>query len=234
MAYGDYNDILFYDESYLRANFSDWELSEYASVVDGKLVLPAGAYAKVQLSDSYMMASLEKSKYKKVHITTVDPNGAVDDTAAFNCTDSSGVKVIMYTRYSNNTSTYDETRVLSLNKINSEIFGVADNYEFIFPCLNMNLESCEFIIANDTDVELSISEASLYRSQDTTQLAENVVTQMTVASVTAYLDGMEIQFTSNANPIKCWWLEDQEGNFCGINVNNERRISFNRVNGSLS
>jgi hypothetical protein len=86
------------------------------------------------------------------------------------------------------------------------------------------------------DPLFTINTCYMYRSIDIneSQVVGSVGFGVTISQVKAYLDGCEVYFEGESAPLKLWWHGDQSDNFDGVNVNNERLVSFTKVNSILT
>ena len=217
---------------------ANWQYTGSGSMVyDGKMRLESNSSASVYLRESFIPESLIRSKKRKIIIETLDPARVVSDKSAYSCwmhesSDNIGsLSVDITFLYRNDTTEIDRRITLTCNNVSGKFDtgGMIGTYEFEIDMDLVDLSECLFTIRNNGDDYISITRAVMYRSQDVDQLAENVVTTMTVVGVKAYRDGMTVSFDNAAQPLKCWWLEGENGEFCGINVNNEKMISFERI-----
>lgn len=231
--------VAFYNSNILAPFGAQWTLSSWAAVVGSSLQLAAGAYASYVLSKDYIFSSFERCRYRKLNVTLASAT-AIGNEDAFK-SNSSGITVtvdLTYTGVGALGGRKQDKRVFTLSK---EMAAYSDGdsntqFEFKYEASNMNI-SDEFnsvvTIKNNTSDTVTIDSIGFFRSNDSTQLGENATWQMQLSNVKAYLDGMEITFSESSAPVKIWYSEDANGNFDGINVNNERFISFSKVNGSL-
>lgn len=234
------NKTTYYDVNLLRATTDDvnWYYSGQSSMIyDGKMRLESDTYASVYLSESFISESLIRSKKRKIIINTIDQSGVVGDRSAYSCwsyeqsNNIGSLSVDVTFLYRSDTTVENERVTFTCNNVSGKrdsITGVGV-YEFELDMSPVDLAECKFTIRNNGSNSIYITKACMYRSQDVDQLAENVVTTMTVVGVKAYRDGMTVSFDNSAVPLKCWWLEGENGEFAGINVNNEKMISFKRV-----
>ena len=87
-------------------------------------------------------------------------------------------------------------------------------------------------VINHTTNSITLTSCSMRRSQDiaSSQIGESIGWSIALNKVVAYLDGCEVYYDGEEEPIKMWWVEDEDGNFSGVNVDNERLIKFERKN----
>lgn len=234
------SDTTYYNVNLLRpiTDENNWYYSGTGSMIcDGKMRLESNSYASVYLKETFIPESLIRSKKRKVIIETLDATEVVGDKSAYSCwmheeSDNIGSLSIDITfLYRSDTTTDDERVTLTCNNVSGRRDGSTGigTYEFELDMSPVDLAECLFTIRNNGDNYISITKAMMLRSQDVDQLAENVVTTMTVVGIKAYRDGMTVSFDNSAQPLKCWWLEGENGEFAGINVNNEKMISFERI-----
>lgn len=235
-GYNEFDGVEFYNVNILKS-LDKWTLGNNASLLDDKIVLGSGGNATVKLDKEYIASSFERCKYRCVKAGIATEN-ILSDVDSFSC-DGNGIEIILNFTYAVDTGSgkkKQEVRKLLLNKLNSAyIEGNELQFEFVFNSTNLNLDEmfeCTVTIKNNNTSSVTFNYVELYRSQDVTQIGENVTWQMKIASVKAYLDGMEIQFSDASEKVKIWFMEN-DGVFTGLNVNNERFIAFSRKNESL-
>lgn len=226
---------IYYKNNYLRA-LENWTLGEDSSVADGQITLAAGDYAYVDLSADYKSASLKRSDRRKLKLSVIDANGVIGTKSQFsgsnNLEDSGSLTVNIYGTYCSPESeeytgdVYDIA--IAPNTINYKKYDSSTHkfdYAIEFDMMSLDLMSMRVKLINTSDEDIVITKASLLRSKDISQLGENTKVSLTVSSVEAYRDGMAVYFDNDANPMKCWWIGDS-GGLTGINVDNERQITF--------
>lgn len=197
--YNEFDGVEFYNINILK-RLDSWTLGSNAYLDGNNIVLGTGGSASYRLSTDFVASSFERCKYRCVKASILNEN-AIKETDAFNC-GNSGVEIVLdftYAVTSGDNTKKQEVRKLALNKVNSAyIDGNNLNFEFIFNSTNLSLDSeygCTVTIKNNGSSSVTFSTVEMYRSQDTTQVGENVTWQMQIASVKAYLDGMEVQFS---------------------------------------
>lgn len=212
------NDLNWYNKNVLRS-FNNWSTLVNASVVGGALHIMAGGYAGVSLSSDYYNG-LNASKYRRVSIVV---EGAVNDQ--YNYKNMIDVVVLCKYKSDNGAASVEGYYSLSVTQLNRD-------RDKVISMESSDLESCTVLIVNRTDQEVVITSCEMFRSQDvnSSQVGESIGFGITLNKVVAYLDGCEVYYDGVEAPDKLWWQEDEEGNFSGINVNNERLIKFTRKN----
>lgn len=212
------NELNWYNKNVLRS-FDNWSTLVNAYVVGGALHIRAGGYAGVSLSSDYYNG-LNASKYRRV---SIEVEGAVNDQYNY----KNMIDVVVLCKYKSDDGAasvegYYSLAVTQLNRDRAKVISMESS----------DLESCTVLVVNRTDQEVAIASCEMFRSQDvnSSQVGESIGFGITLNKVVAYLDGCEVYYDGVEAPDKLWWQEDEEGNFSGINVNNERLIKFTRKN----
>lgn len=205
------SDIVFYASNTIRA-FNNWNNFVDASIKDSKLVIESGGYASIDLSNLYYNG-LKASKYRKLSVSL-----DADFTDNFKYQDF--IEALLVGVYTDGIREY-----ISIN-----IFE--PNYSTIISTNNYDFKSLTLLLVNHSDKPITFSSCSLLRSQDinSSQIGEAIGWGVTLNQVIAYQDGCELYYEGAEEPDKLWWMEDAEGVFNGINVNNKRMIKFSRKN----
>lgn len=218
------DNITYYDKNILRA-LPNWSILSNANISGDYINIGSGGVAGVDLSNDYFNG-LKASRYRQLVISINAPV-----TNLFNYRDF--VEVVIRGTYKDNqgkvlVAYYSVNITLLLNKYNS---GVLDMTRVI-SMESYDFDSLTVYVVNHTTSNIILQSCTMKRSQDVSgsQIGESIGWGITLNEVIAYVDGCEIFYDGVETPDKLWWMEDNSGNFTGINVNNERMIKFSRRN----
>lgn len=218
------DNLMFYNKNVLRS-LDLWDILNNTSSSSDGLIIHPGGYAGCDLSGSYY-SGLNASRYRKLTVslqTSLSENfnyqNLVEIVLKGTYVDSSGN--LLDTWYSIGCTLEEST--VSGDTLSFERVVELENYDFL---------RCTVYVLNHTQSDVLLTQCEMLRSQDinSSQIGESIGFGVTLRSVVAYLDGCEIYYDGTDTPDKLWWMEDGDGNFSGINVNNERMISFTRKN----
>lgn len=212
------NELNWYNKNVLRS-FNNWSILVNSTVGEDGITIGSGGYCGVDLSSDYYNG-LNASKYRKVNINV---EGNITDEYNYR----NYVDIVVRCKYKSEGSEYSvegyySLSVTQLNRYKDKIISMEDS----------DLESCTVLVINRSSADIKLTSCSMYRSQDinSSQVGESIGFGITLSKVVAYLDGCEIYYDGVESPDKLWWTEDSDGNFAGINVNNERLVKFERKN----
>lgn len=223
--------INYYKSNVLRV-LSKWEPILNTTILpDDKLSIEGYGYCRCKLTNDYCNGR-KASKYRKVVVDIQLGTNIPDTLRKYNYenlveitiegtyTDSDGNK--------NNTITSINCTILkSKHDGNGRI-----KFTRVVEMEDYDYNECYVYVRNHTSLSVLLYSCKMYRSQDisSSQVGESIGWGVTLNQVIAYQDGCELYYDGMAKPDKLWWMEDTEGNFSGINVNNERMIKFSRKN----
>lgn len=213
-------DINFYSKSCIR-NLEFWNVFTNASYNEKKKeinISPNGT-AGFTLSNDYYKG-LNASRYR---LLTVHLSGETSDYQDY-------TEIVLRGSYvDSNDVVYPFYKTVNLTKL--ETTG-AYNMSRILEMENFTMQSCTLLVRNKSSGIVNLSSCALYRSQDisSSQIGDSIGWGVTLAKVIQYLDGCELYYQGSSTPDKLWWVADNNGDFAGVNVNNERIITFSRVN----
>lgn len=229
-----YSDLIFYNMNLVQA-LNHWSVRGGESRISGsRIILAPGGTAEISLDTAFVSSALVKAKYKRIIIQT-ETSQAVSGNTSFVCgLNNTGVRATLTSEYNTNVQNITEKIALELNPVMASVSGYANYYDFVVETPNYDLVSSSIIIENFSTSSITITAAQIFRSQDTSQLGEGTNVTLKLTSLKAYYDGLEIGFSDSATPIKVWWLSDADGNFSGVNVNNERLVPYSKIEGTLS
>lgn len=218
------DNITYYNKNILRS-LPNWNILSNASISGDYITIGSGGVAGVDLSNDYFNG-LKASKYRQLIISVEAPV-----TSLYNYVDF--VEVVIRGTYKDNQGQvleayYSANVTLLLNSFKSDVLDMTrvismENYDF---------DTLTLYVVNHATYSITLKSCEMRRSQDVSgsQIGESIGWGITLNEVKAYLDGCEIFYDGIDKPDKLWWMEDNSGNFSGINVNNERMIKFSRTN----
>lgn len=223
------DNITFYEKSCIRS-LPNWTFLNSATVSGDSIVIQSGGSAGVEFSNDYFNG-LKASKYRKI-------DAKIHSSANSSFNYKNYIEIVFIGVYKDNAG----QRLKLYQSINTPI--LLFNY---FPLVNellvkrtlnfenYDLDSLSVYVKNHTTHSITLEKCDIYRSQDISdsQVGESIGWGITLREVKAYTDGCEIFYDGVDDPDKLWWMEDEQGNFAGINVNNERMIKFSRTNEPL-
>lgn len=213
-------DINFYSKSCIR-NLEFWNVFTNASYNEKKheINISPNGTAGFTLSNDYYKG-LNASRYR---LLTVRLSGEVNDYQ-----DSTEI-VLRGSYVDSNDVVYPFYKTVNLTAL--ETTG-AYNMSRILEMENFTMQSCTILVRNKSSGIVNLSSCALYRSQDisSSQIGDSIGWGVTLAKVIQYLDGCELYYQGSSTPDKLWWIADNNGDFAGVNVNNERIITFSKVN----
>lgn len=218
------DNIIYYNKNILRS-LPNWNILSNASVSGDYININSGGIAGVDLSNDYFNG-LKASQYRQL---VVSINAPV--TNLYNYRDY--IEVVIRGTYKDNQGQilmayYSVNITLLLNSFNNNIL----NMTRVISMENYDFESLTLYVINHSTHTVTLQSCEMKRSQDVSgsQIGESIGWGITLNQVIAYLDGCEIYYDGVEKPDKLWYMEDNSGNFSGINVNNERMIKFSRKN----
>lgn len=221
-------DIEWYRPNIVKA-LSQFNILSNATYANDVITIAPTGYAGCQLSDSYFMG-LNGCKYLLVSIKLTDSTNIINN---YINQYEIVLKGTYYDSDENIVNYYSSINITHNNIIEDgndvRIARIVDMPNFNFRDLTIYVMNHD---SSNNGNNLVLKELSAYRSQDidSAQASNLVGLDLVLSQVKEYLDGMEVYFTDQVNPLKMWWHEDANGNFDGINVNNERLIPFSRIN----
>lgn len=221
------NDLSFYNKNVLRS-LPNWNLLGSSTVAGDYINIKAGGFAGVDLSNDYYNG-LKASKYRSITVQIYCTHTNISDLNNYQNTIEVVLKGIYKDRDSNLLETYMSVNATLLGSSYSN--GVL-TFSRILTMENFDMDACALYVINHSAGEFQLQGCAMYRSQDvnSSQIGESIGWGITLEKVIAYLDGCELYYDGVQQPDKLWWMQDADGNFSGINVNNTRMIKFTRKN----
>lgn len=228
-----YNNIEFYLKNTVRS-LDNFNILNNATVISDEtassILILSGGLAGYTFSNQYNNG-LKASNYRRLYLK-LNPTPSVTNPKQIS--DYENILEVTLTGVYYDNKQVKQYLYISINLTRQDIVYSSGEYYIsrIIQLDNIPFESLQIAIQNHSTASITLKECSLYRSQDisTSQVGESIGFGITLNKVIAYLDGCEIYYDGIEQPDKLWYLEDNDGNFAGVNVNNERRINFSRVN----
>lgn len=218
------SDLEYYNKNVLRS-LPNWNILSNATIVGDYININSGGTAGVDLSNDYYNG-MKASKYRQVSIQI---QASITDSNNY----QNYIEMVLKGVYKDS----EGNRLVTYMSVNATLIDSAYttgilSFTRVMTMENFDFESCTVYVQNHTSSSIQLQSCSMLRSQDinSSQIGESIGWGITLNQVIAYLDGCEIFYDGVQNPDKLWWMEDSEGNFSGINVNNERMIKFTRKN----
>lgn len=221
MAVLDTNERVEYYSSNIIKGLVNWNYLTDATIANDVITISPGGIAGVDLSNAYFNG-LTASKYLLV---TIEMNCSVN----VNYNYQNYVEVIMRGNYiDNNKNVHNVFKQLSLTKDGSIINENHITMSRLVEMDNVNYNSLTFYVINHSQNNVTLTSAEALRSQDISngQITSAIGLSIELDYVNSYLDGFEVGFVGSDEPLKLWWHENSQGKFDGININNERLVSY--------
>lgn len=218
------NDITFYNKNILRS-LPNWNILSKASVNGDYINISSGGIAGIDLSNNYNNG-LKASKYRQVIVEV-----QADITEQNNY--QNYIEVILRGVYKDNEGNNLEA-FFSVNAtlLSSKLSDGVLTFNRVISLDNFDFNTCTVYVANHTLGNIVLRSCIMKRSQDisSSQVGESIGYNIVLNEAIAYIDGCELYYDGVEKPDKLWELKDNDGNFIGINVNNDRMIKFSRKN----
>ncbi len=220
----------YYNKSVLYGLYR-WNILENAEIVNNSsIIIHPGGYAGVQL-DTFA-SGLKQSNFRKV---SIEINGDLSEDNNY----SNLISCEFNSSYSvSNESLSYAYRSTSINKLTSDYDSVNHkiNYSYEFGMPSRDLVGGVIRIINNSDADIEVTQCYMYRSIDIneSQVLGSIGLGVSITELKAYLDGCEVYFDGQEDPLKLWWHQDGQGNFDGVNVNNSRFVDFTKINSILT
>lgn len=222
----EYDSMQYFEKNVVRG-LREWTQFNNASVEGDYIRISSGGYAGVELSNDYNNG-LKASNYRSLNVSI-----SVVPEDAFNY--ENYLEVMIKAVYQDNNGNYVMAHYsINATVLDSEYDDEDDSLSFyrVIQMEKYNLVTATLYVINHTEDDVRLNSCVMYRSMDvnSSQIGEAIGFSVSLREVRAYLDGCELFYDGIEEPDKLWWMEDEQGNFNGVNVNNERIISFSRIN----
>lgn len=218
------DNITYYNKNVLRS-LPNWNILSNASVSGDYININSGGTAGVDLSNDYFNG-LKACKYRGISVKIKASFEGQNNYQNY-------IEVVLRCVYKDN----EGNKLVAYMTVNATLLystyssGVL-TFNRVLTMENYDLDSATLYVINHTVSSIQLQRCVMKRSQDvsSSQVGESIGWGITLNQVIAYLDGCEIYYDGVETPDKLWWMEDADGEFSGINVNNERMIKFSRKN----
>lgn len=225
----------FYKKNSIRA-LQNWNILSDATIVqvgeDYNIEIDEEGYAGTVLSSDYnngLSASMYRLLYIKVYLTVnqdMDYQNLVDVVLRITYVTNSAEKVYSY--ISVNLTTVGNT-------LGTDAQGDYISMTRLIEMENYSIEDMTLIVRNNSGAQITLADLTLRRSQDisSNQVGDSIGWGIALRQADKYLDGWKLYYDGVEEPDRLYFMADENEEFIGINVNNERMIAFNRVNETL-
>lgn len=204
----------------------NWNILNNASLVDNKIEIQSGGSAGTALLNEYYYG-LTASKYLRIAAVI-----KCSPTILWNYTNN--VEIVLIGSYTNNKGVVINTYITETITYNDVYTDTDGNIliDRIITMDNMTYDELNIYVVNHTNSIIKVVNFQGFRSQDINsgQISNTIGLAIQLAGVLAHPDGYEVSFDGASEPLKLWWHENNNNEFDGVNVNNERLISFARTN----
>lgn len=216
--------IIYYEKNIIRS-LDNWNILNNASINNGVITIHSKGMCGIDLSNEYCNG-LKASKYRRA-IFVIDTNVSNENNY------QNYIELLLKCIYKDS----DGNRIQEIISVNSTQLESIDTeegrqYTRIIEMENFDLESCTVYVVNNSTEPIILKSCEIKRSQDisSSQVGESIGLSITLQEVAEYLDGIELYYSGVSKPDKLWWMDDENDQLCGVNVNNERMIKLSRHN----
>lgn len=216
--------IEYYNKNVLRA-VANWSILSNATVSGTTVVIGAGGAAGYDLVNTYNNG-LKACRYRSLNIKLT-----LSINQQYNY--ENYVEVVLKGIYKDSDGNILKSyQSVNITYLEASISGGVVNIGRVLTMQNYDFETLTIYVINHTSGSVTLSSCTMKRSQDvsSSQVGESIGWGIALSKVVGYLDGCEVYYDSEETPTKMWWQEDEQGEFNGINVDNERLIKFERKN----
>lgn len=218
----DTSKIIFYPTNTLRA-LKSWDILSNASIVGDNITINSGGYAGYDLSND-IGRGLSASLYKALKVS-VNLVGLSQISDSDNRVEIVLQGVLEETVHEEATNLY---KSVNLAPQSGKVTGSTYTANLVLPFPNRNFTSLRLLVLNHTGDAVTVTTAELYRSQDiaSAQVGNSIGFGVTLAGFISYTDGFQVFYDGRQDPDSAWFMTDNDGNFVGVNWNNERLITY--------
>lgn len=216
--------IEYYNKNVLRA-VANWNILSNATVSGTTVVIGAGGAAGYDLVNTYNNG-LKACRYRSLNISLT-----MSINQQYNY--ENYVEVVLKGTYKDSDGNILKSyQSVNITYLEASISGGVVNIGRVLTMQNYNFETLTIYVINHTSGSVTLNSCTMKRSQDISgsQVGESIGWGIALSKVVGYLDGCEVYYDGEETPTKMWWQEDEQGEFNGINVDNERLIKFERKN----
>lgn len=203
----------------------NWNILSNATLNGEDIDIKSGGTTGYELANIFNNG-LKASKYRSLNVSI-----EVNTDQQYNY--QNYVEIVLKGVYrANEGNLLNSMQSINLTYLKSSIELNTINMERVISMQNYDFESLTIYVINHTKGNIKLKNCVMKRSQDinSSQVGESIGFGIALRKVVSYLDGCEVYYDGEERPTKLWWSEDEQGQFNGVNVDNERLISFERKN----
>lgn len=218
------SNIEYYNRNVLRA-ITNWNILSNATIINDKIKIGSSGVAGYDLQNTYNNG-LKASKYRSLSISL-----ELSINQQYNY--ENYIEVVLKGTYKDSDENINKSyQSINITYLNSSLSDNILTMNRVIQMPNYDYDELTIYVINHTSSNIILNNCIMKRSQDinSSQIGESIGWGIALSKVIGYLDGCEVYYDGVEEPTKMWWQEDEEGNFSGINVDNERLILFERKN----
>ena len=223
------NKLNFYPTNTLRA-LKSWDILSNASVVGEDITINSGGYAGYDLTND-IGRGLSSSLYRALKVS-INLLGLAQISDSDNRLEVVLQGVLEETVHEEASNWY---KSVNLAPQSGKVTGSTYTATIVLPFPNRNFTSLRLLVLNHTGEPITVTTVELYRSQDiaSAQVGNSIGFGVTLSGFISYLDGFQVFYDGRQDPDSAWFMTDDDGNFVGVNWNNERIISYEHKDEAL-
>lgn len=223
------NKLNFYPTNTLR-DLKSWDIFSGASVVDDNIVISSGGYAGYDLTNN-VGRGLSSSLYRALKVS-INLLGLAQLSDSTNNVEVVIQGVLEETVHETASNWY---KSVNLAPQSGKLTGLTYTANLVLPFPNRNFSSLRLLVLNHTGEPITVTTVELYRSQDiaSAQVGNSIGFGVTLSGFISYLDGFQVFYDGRQDPDSAWFMTDDDGNFSGVNWNNERIITYEHKDEAL-
>lgn len=223
------NKLIFYPTNTLRA-LKSWEILSNASVVGEDITINSGGYAGYDLNAD-IGRGLSSSLYRALKVS-INLLGLAQLSDSTNNVEVVIQGVLEETVHEEASNWY---KSVNLAPQSGKLTDLTYTANLVLPFPNRNFSSLRLLVLNHTGEAITVTTVELFRSQDiaSSQVGNSIGFGVTLAGFISYLDGFQVFYDGRQDPDSAWFMADDDGNFSGVNWNNERIITYEHKNEAL-
>lgn len=216
-----YEDRLQFFPDNIVKSFDGWEILEDAVVSNNTIEINPSGSAGCSFSSQGIQASKCLNMSISIECSVNDDynyKNIVECIIAGVYTDYTGAVRKIY-------------KSIAITKEGSNISGGIVDFSQTVEMPNYDFDTLGILVRNKSDSLVVLHGLNILRSQDVSSAQSGSgFVSATLTKVIGYTNGCELYFDNDPIPTKLLYVADSEENFIGINVNNERFVSFERKN----
>jgi len=223
------NKLIFYPTNTLRA-LKSWDIFSGASVVGEDITINSGGYAGYDLTND-VGRGLSSSLYRALKVS-INLLGLAQISDSDNRLEVVLQGVLEETAHEEASNWY---KSVNLAPQSGKVTGSTYTANIVLPFPNRNFTSLRLLVLNHTGDSVTLTQAELYRSQDiaSAQVGNSIGFGVTLSGFISYTDGFQVFYDGRQDPDSAWFMTDNDGNFVGVNWNNERVITYEHKDEAL-